>query len=337
MKAAQFNQPHDLQIIDRPLRPLHEDEVLVQIAACGVCGTDLHILAGEAHARPPVILGHEFAGTIIATGRQVRELRFGDRVAVDPNMTCGGCYYCQRGQVNFCENLRALGVDLDGGFAEFAIAPAKQCHKLPEDFPLELGAFAEPLSCCLRGLERAGLQPGQAVAIVGAGTIGLLMLQLVRLAGAGITIVLDPLESKRAVARQLGAEVALDANHPQAAQEIAERTHGGCEVVIECVGKAEAAELAISLTKRGSRVVLFGLAAPEAYVRLNLQSAVLKELTILSSILNPFTFHRAVALLAQGKINLMPFSRNHFALEKIADAFAAAAKGLAVKTVVLPH
>ncbi|NUM68111.1 zinc-dependent alcohol dehydrogenase family protein, partial [candidate division KSB1 bacterium] len=334
---AQFNQPHDLQIIDRPLRPLREDEVLVQIAACGVCGTDLHILAGEAHARPPVILGHEFAGTIIAAGKQVGELHSGDHVAVDPNIACGGCYYCQRGQVNFCENLRALGVDLDGGFAEFAIAPAKQCYKLPEDFPLEWGAFAEPLSCCLRGLERAAIQPGQSVAIVGAGNIGLLMLQLARIAGAGITFVLDPLASKREVARQLGAEVALDANHREAAQEIAERTHGGCEVVIECVGKAEAAELAISLTKRGSRVVLFGLAAPAAYARLYLQSAFLKELTILSSILNPFTFHRAVLLLAQGKINLMPFNLNRFALEKIADALASAANGHSVKTLVIPE
>jgi 2-desacetyl-2-hydroxyethyl bacteriochlorophyllide A dehydrogenase len=337
MKAAQFNKPHDLEVVDRPLRALCGDEVLVQIAACGVCGTDVHIFAGEAHARPPVILGHEFAGTIIEAGNQVRELRSGDRVAVDPNIACGGCYYCRRGQVNFCENLRALGVDIDGGFAEFTIAPAKQCYKLPEDFPLELGAFAEPLSCCLRGLERAAIQPGQSVAIVGAGNIGLLMLQLARLAGAGMIFVLDPLETKRAIGKQLGADVVLDANHPAAVQEIAEQTHGGCDVVIECVGKAEAAERAIALTKRGSRIVLFGLAAPEAYARLYLQNAFLKELTISSSILNPFTFHRAVDLLAQGRINLAPFSLNRFALEKIGEALESTRKSLAVKTLVIPE
>lgn len=337
MKAAQFNQPRDLQIVDRPLRALNNDEVLVQITACGVCGTDVHIFAGEAHARPPVILGHEFAGTIVAAGKQVRELRAGDHVAVDPNIACGGCYYCHRGQVNFCENLRALGVDIDGGFAEFSIAPARQCYKLPEDFPLELGAFAEPLSCCLRGLERAAIQPGQSVAIVGAGNIGLLMLQLARLAGAGIVFVLDPLETKRAIGKQLGADVVLDANPPAAVQEIAEQTHGGCDVVIECVGKAEAAELALALTKRGSRVVLFGLAAPAAYARLPLQTAFLKELTILSSILNPFTFHRAVDLLAQGKINLDLFSLNRFALEKIGEALESTRKSLAVKTLVIPE
>ncbi len=337
MKAAQFNQPHDVQIIDRPLRALRGDEVLAQIAACGVCGTDVHIFAGEAHARPPVILGHEFAGTIVEAGNQVRELRSGDHVAVDPNIACGGCYYCHRGQVNFCENLRALGVDIDGGFAEFVIAPAKQCYKLPENFPLEFGAFAEPLSCCVRGLERAAIQPGQAVGIIGAGNIGLLMLQLARIAGAGMIFVLDPLASKRAIATQLGAEIVLDSSEPSAVQAIAEQTHGGCDIVIECVGKAEAAELALALAKRGSRVVLFGLAAPAAYARLPLQTAFLKELTILSSILNPFTFHRAVDLLVQGKINLAPFSLNRFALERISEALESTRKSLAVKTLVIPH
>lgn len=282
MKAAQFKKPRVLEIIESPLRRLESNEVLVQIAACGVCGTDLHIVAGEAHARPPVILGHEFSGTIIDAGREVGELQLGDHVAVDPNIACGGCYYCHRGQVNFCENLRALGVDLDGGFAELVIAPAKQCYKLPLDFPLELGTFAEPLSCCLRGLERAAIQPGQSVAIVGAGNIGLLMLQLARISGAGMIFVLDPLASKREIARQLAAEFVSDASQPEAVQEIAERTHGGCDVVIECVGKAVAAELAIALTKRGGRVVLFGLAAPQAYARLYLQNAFLKELTILA-------------------------------------------------------
>lgn len=337
MKAAQFKKPHDLEVVERPLRALRGDEVLVEIAACGVCGTDIHIFAGEAHARPPVILGHELAGSIIEAGNQVRDLRAGDHVAVDPNIACGGCYYCRRGQVNFCENLRALGVDIDGGFAEFAITPAKQCYKLPEDFPLEFGAFAEPLSCCLRGIERAAIQPGQSVAIVGAGNIGLLMLQLARLAGAGMIFVLDPLEPKREIAKQLGVDFVLGASPPEAIQEIAERTHGGCDIVIECVGKAEAAELALALTKRGSRVVLFGLAAPEAYARLYLQTAFLKELDILSSILNPFTFHRAVDLLALGKINLAPLSLNRFTLEKIGEALESTRKSLAVKTLVIPE
>jgi threonine dehydrogenase-like Zn-dependent dehydrogenase len=130
MKAAQFKKPRLLEIIEAPLRKLAPTEVLVKISACGVCGTDVHIFAGEAHARPPVILGHEFAGTVVEVGNQVRDLRPGDHVAVDPNIACGGCYYCRRGQVNFCENLRALGVDIDGGFAEFTIAPAQQYYQL---------------------------------------------------------------------------------------------------------------------------------------------------------------------------------------------------------------
>lgn len=337
MKAAQFKKPHVLEMIEAPLRKLNSDEVLVKVAACGVCGTDVHIFAGEAHARPPVILGHEFAGTVIDVGNAVIDLHAGDAVAIDPNIACGGCYYCRRGQVNFCENLRALGIDIDGGFAEFCIAPANQCYKLPPNFPLEHGAFAEPLSCCVRGIERAAIQPGQSVAIVGAGTIGLLMLQLARLAGAGALFVLDPLESKRAIARKLKIDLALDPRHPETLTEIADRTHGGCDVVIECAGQAEAAELAIALTKRGGRVVLFGLAAPEAYARLPLQTAFLKELTILSSILNPFTFHTAVDLLTEGKIDITPFLINRFDLKRISEALESARQGVAVKALVIPH
>jgi threonine dehydrogenase-like Zn-dependent dehydrogenase len=162
------------------------------------------------------------------------------------------------------------------------------------------------------------------------------MLQLARLAGAGEIFVLDPIESKRAIARQLKADFVLDPQHPQAGKEIAEQTHGGCDVVIECVGKAEAAELAIAFTKRGSRVVLFGLAAPDAHARLPLQTAFLKELTILSSILNPFTFHRAVDLLAQGKIDLEPFIIHRFELEKTMAAIENTRKSVAVKNMVVP-
>jgi len=335
--AAQFQKPHVLELIDAPLRKLAADEVLVKVAACGVCGTDVHILAGEAHARPPVILGHEFAGTIVDCGKQVADLRLGDAVAIDPNIACGGCYYCRRGQVNFCENLRALGVDIDGGFAEFCIAPAKQCYKLPADFPIAHGAFAEPLSCCVRGLQRAAIQPGQSVAIVGAGTIGLLMLQLARLAGAGALFVFDPLEAKRAIAQKFKIDLAIDPQQPGTLKEIAERTHGGCEVVIECAGRVEAAELAIALAKRGGRVVLFGLAPPETHARLPLQVAFLKELTILSSILNPFTFHTAVALLTKGKIDLAPFVIRRLNLKQTPEALESARQGEASKTLVIPN
>ncbi len=335
MKAAQFHKPFELQVIDKPLRALHEEEVLVQIAACGVCGTDVHIFAGEAHARPPVILGHEFAGTIVEAGKAVFGLQTGDNVAVDPNIACGYCYYCRRGQINFCENLRALGVDIDGGFADYCLAPQTQCYKLPSGFPLEHGAFAEPLSCCVHGMDRLTLQPGESVAIVGAGNIGLLMLQLARLAGAGPIFVLDPIAAKREIAQKLGADFVLDIKEITR-EEIAERTHGGCDAVIECVGKAEAAELALALTKRGSRVLLFGLASPSALARLPLQTLFHKELSIVASILNPFTFQRAVDLLAQDKITFSSLSIKRFSIDQIGGAIESAKHGVIVKTLVVP-
>jgi threonine dehydrogenase-like Zn-dependent dehydrogenase len=337
MRAAQFQRPFAMQVLDQPLRALREDEVAVQIAACGVCGTDVHIFAGEAHARPPVILGHEFAGTIAEVGTAAHDWHVGDKVAVDPNIACGSCYYCRRGQVNFCENLRALGVDIDGGFAEYCLAPRQQCYALPSDFPPEYGTFAEPLSCCVHGMDRIMIQPGESVAIVGAGNIGLLMLQLARLAGAGSIFVLDPIPSKRELAEKLGADFVLDAGAHSAVNEIAECTHGGCDVALECAGRVEAAEMAMALTKRGSRVLLFGLASPSAQARLPLQTAFRKELSINASILNPFTFQRAVDLLAHNKIKLSFLSIHRFALDQITSAIESAKQGAAVKTLVLPH
>ncbi len=337
MKAAQFHKPLVLQVIDQPLRALREQEVLVQVEACGVCGTDVHIVAGEAPARPPVILGHEFAGTIVESGKAVRGLRPGDHVAVDPNIACGSCYYCRRGQINFCENLRALGVDIDGGFAESCFVPPSQCYPLPADFSLEHGAFAEPLSCCVHGMDRLALQPGESVAIVGAGNIGLLMLQLARLAGAGPIFVLDPIAAKRTIAQNLGADLVLDPLEHSAREEIVERTHGGCDAVMECVGKAEAVEAALALTKRGSRVLLFGLASQSALARLPLQAVFRKELSIIASILNPFTFQRAVDLLVQNKIKFSSLTISHFSLEQIASAVESARNGMTTKTLVLPR
>jgi L-iditol 2-dehydrogenase len=336
MKAAQFKKPNDLEVVERPLRALSGDEVLVQIAACGVCGTDVHIFAGEAHARPPVILGHEFAGTVIEAGNQVRDLRAGDHVAVDPNIVCGGCYYCRRGQVNFCENLRALGVDIDGGFAEFTIAPAKQCYKLPEDFPLELGAFAEPISCCIHGIERAQIQLEDAVIIIGAGNIGLLMVQLARAAGAGPLIVLDPVEKKREIALKVGANLVLDPFSPRLREEIHDTIGDGADVVIECVGKPPAVELAVSLARGGGRVLLFGMCDSKDTVTLRPQEIFYKELTMVGSVLNPFTFPKAVNLLAAGKVSVEPFAIQRFHLDDIIGAFEEKRRGEMVKSLVVP-
>jgi len=177
MKAAVFYGVKDLRLEEVPLRKLRSDELLVKIHACGVCGTDVHIYEGakgSATVYPPVVLGHEFSGEIVEIGNGVRQLKVGDRISVDPNIFCGQCHFCQKGNVHLCENLQAIGVTRNGGFAEYAIVPEKQAYKLPDNLSYEEGAMGEPVACCLHGIDLSGIKHGDKVLIVGAGTIGLL-------------------------------------------------------------------------------------------------------------------------------------------------------------------
>ena len=181
MKGAFFLGNREFEVRDMEKRPLAADEVRIRVMACGVCGTDVHIYhgeAGSAEVTPPVVLGHEYAGIVEEVGADVKGLAPGDHVAVDPNIYCGACTPCRDGKKQFCEHLQALGVTRDGGFAQYSAAPAAQCFKLAPELPFEAGAMAEPLACCLHGIDAAGIRPGSTVCVIGGGAIGLLMVQL---------------------------------------------------------------------------------------------------------------------------------------------------------------
>ncbi len=304
MRAAIFEGPGKLEIKDLTLQKLEKKDLRIQIGLCGLCGTDFHIFAGEAPSKPPVIPGHEFVGTVVETGSDVTGVKIGDRVAVDPNIYCGECNYCRTGNIQFCSNLKALGVTLNGGFAEYSIVPSGQAYLIPKDFPFSIASFAEPLSCCVHGIDQAAVKAGQSVAIVGAGTIGLLMLQLVKISGAGKIIVIEPVAGKREIASRLGANFTFDPNSPEMNLQISELTAGGPDVIIECAGNQTAAQTALSLTKKGGKIVIFGLAGKEDTLKINLQDFFHREITLKSSLLNPFTFSRSVELLVSGKIDV---------------------------------
>lgn len=302
MRAAIFNGPLDLEIREYSLPAVGKNEILLKVESCGICGTDFHIFHGKSYAKPPVIIGHEYAGTIVETGKDVKEYNTGDHIAVDPNIYCGECYYCKNGKINFCTNLKALGVSMNGGFAEYSLVPVSQAHILPKDFPFSSAAFAEPLSCCIRGMDQAAIKHGESVVIIGGGTIGLLMLQLVKISGAGRIILVEPVEEKRKIAELLGADYVFDPADNNMILQITGITSGGPDAVIECAGNSKAAELALTLPKRGGRVIIFGLSAKKETININLQDFFLKELSIKGSLLNPFTFSRAVELLVSNKI-----------------------------------
>ena len=304
MRAALFNAPFEIDVIDYSLPGLKSNEILIKVEICGLCGTDFHIFRGESYSKPPLIPGHEYTGIIVDKGSQVKELQIGDHVVIDPNIYCGECKYCRTGNINFCSKLKALGVSLNGGFAEYSIVPASQAYLIPKEFPFTSAAFAEPLSCCVRGIDQAAIKVGESVVIIGGGTIGLLMLQLAKISGAGKILLIEPGELKRKLAIQIGADYVFDPNNKEINLQISDITLGGPDVVIECVGKSAAAKLAVDLTKRGGRVVIFGLAEKDDSININLQNFFLKELSIKGSLLNPFTFSRAVELLVNEKVQV---------------------------------
>jgi 2-desacetyl-2-hydroxyethyl bacteriochlorophyllide A dehydrogenase len=332
VRAAIFAGPGRLAVEGRSTPQPGPTDVLIEVHACGVCGTDVHILDGQYPATPAIALGHEYAGRVVELGAEVTGLAVDDRVAVDPNIPCGGCPPCRRGDGHLCEALHALGVTRDGGFAELCRVPARQAYRLPDDLGFEAGALAEPLSCCLHGLDLAGIRPGDRIAILGAGPIGLLMTQLARGAGAATVLVTDPVPERRRLAEALGADQALDPD--DAGQAAAPR---GADVVLECVGAPATAGQALDLARRGGTVVWFGVSPPGAVVPVEPYTVYRKELTVRGAFVNPCTFERAIALLAQRRVRTEPLISHRFGLSAVSQAIAAVRRREGIKTLVLPH
>lgn len=321
MLAAIYKGNRNIEVCDYSLRPLEKGELLIKVSNCGVCGTDKHIFDGTAPSNIPVILGHEYSGIIVEKGGSDNQFNVGDKVAIDPNIYCGQCDYCRKGMINFCKNLKALGVTENGGFAEFSIIPRSQAYQIPNDFDLSTAAFAEPLSCCLRGIQHADIKYGNKVIIIGGGSIGLMMVQLVRNSGASKIILIEPEGHKRKLALQLGADVSVDSGNKDLFEEVEELTNSQADVVIECAGNSTSVENAIKLAGKGGKVVIFGLAPKDQYVNVNLQTIFNKELKIFNSYLNPFTFKHAVDLLINKRIDVKKLVTKRIYLKNINDVF----------------
>ena len=334
MKACVFYGLHDIRCEERPTPKPSAGEVLIKIEACGVCGTDHHIFHGEFDTVPPVVPGHEYAGIVVEVGVGVTDIVPGDRVAVDPNMPCGICRSCQRGRINMCENLRALGVDVDGGFAEYCVAPRKQCYVLPEGVSTFAGAMTEPLACCVRGIQQAGIVPGDRVAVIGGGAIGQMLAQLARFAGAAPVVVSDPMAERRQMALELGADAVIDPlnENPLA---VGGTLQGGADVVLEAVGSRVTTSQAVAWAAPGATIVWFGVTPPGHTIEIEPNEVFRKELTIRGARINPFTHARALALLAEGRIQVEPLMTNHISLEELPELLKSGPGGH-IKTVVVP-
>lgn len=307
LKSAVFYGKHDLRIEESPKPEVGKQDVLIEVRACGVCGTDIHIYEGDkgaAEVTPPTILGHEFSGVVAEVGSQVTKFRVGDRVCIDPNCYCGSCDFCKGGISHYCSHMLGYGTTINGGFAQFCSVNERQVYQIGDQTTFEQGAMTEPVACCLHGIDMCDIQPGHNVVVIGGGMIGLLMVQLAKLVGAAKVALIEPVESKRNVGGKLGADVLIDPTCKDMKSKLAQNGMTWVNTVIECVGKSETVEQAIEIAGNKATVMMFGLTKPDETVALKPFDVFEKELTLRASYINPYTQGRALALIDSGRIDV---------------------------------
>jgi 2-desacetyl-2-hydroxyethyl bacteriochlorophyllide A dehydrogenase len=311
------------------------DDVLLEVDRAGICGTDLHILATPpGHpATAGSILGHEYVATVAETGSNVRHLQPGDRVVVDPNITCGYCAACRQGRTNGCENMTTLGIFRHGGLAKLNVAPAKSLYKIRSDVAPERAALAEPLSCVLHAYEKTSFLAGESVAILGGGPIGLLFLLLFRSAGARAVYVVEPGAGRRGMAEKCGADAALNPQEVDLNAAIGPGSGEGVDLVVDAVGHCLAD--AIGLVRAGGRILLFGMdqnAAP----RTRQYDISRREITVIGSFIQRTAFPKVVRLLESGNLPVEKLITHQLPLSGFGQAIELLSQGQAVKVILEP-
>jgi 2-desacetyl-2-hydroxyethyl bacteriochlorophyllide A dehydrogenase len=295
MRAVQIEKPGSVLVGDLPRPKPGPQEVLVGVEACGVCGTDLHIADGEFAPTPyPIVPGHEFSGTVLELGSDVAtDITVGTRVAVDPSLFCGYCPACRSGRGNLCANWGAIGDTVDGAFAEQVTVPAVNAYRLPDSVSFEQGALVEPLSCAVHGVRRLGVEVGESVLVVGAGTMGLLLIQLLQRAGARVVAV-DRVEAKTALAESMGAH--------RSATSIEALDGERFDAVVDVTGVPAVIEQGLEAVRRGGRFLVFGVAPSEARVALSPFRVYNDEITVIGSMAVLHSFGAALDLIARGVV-----------------------------------
>ena len=305
-------------------------DVVVDVAACGLCGTDLHILQGEFAPTLPVIPGHEFAGEVVAAGAEVDELAVGDRVAVDPSLYCYGCHYCRSGHNNLCERWQAIGVTRAGGAAEYVAVPARNCVRLPDHVATRDAALIEPLSCAIRGYDVLRSQLANRVLIYGSGTMGLMMLQLAKRTGATSVDVVDINPDRLVTARELGCTET--ASSPD---EIDGRPYGW-DLVVDATGNAHAIQDGLNRVGKGGTFLQFGVSDYAARATIEPYKIYNQEITITGSMAVLHSYERAADLFAAGVLDPEIFISDRFPLEEYPKALDTFKRGIGRKIQVIP-
>jgi 2-desacetyl-2-hydroxyethyl bacteriochlorophyllide A dehydrogenase len=311
MKSVVIERPNEIALVVREVPEPGPNELMIQVMASGICGTDLHIYRGEYMGRYPVIPGHEFSGVVAAVGSQITRFKVGDRVAVEPNIACDNCVNCLNNRQNFCLNWQAVGVTLPGGMEEYVLIPEKAAFNIG-DLPFEIGAFMEPLSCVVHGVQRAQIRLADRVAIFGAGPIGILMLQMARLQGAGQITVLEINPGRAELASEMGADRVVSSF-----EQLLTDTY---DIVIDATGAIPVMNRSIDYVRMGGTVLLFGVPPSGKNLEMEGFKIFRKGLTVLSSFTSVRNSFQAVDLLQSGQIRVEPLISHRLPLQDLPHA-----------------
>ena len=326
MQALVLENPRDLRIRDVPEPALGPEDVLIQVKACGICGSDVHGYDGSTGRRiPPLIMGHEAAGVVAKIGAEVHSFHVGDRVTFDSTVSCGKCRFCRTGDVNLCDNRQVLGVSCNdyrrnGAFAEYVSVPQNIVYRLPDSFAYEKAALIESVSIAVHAARITQIEPGSSAVVIGAGMIGLLAIQAFRVFGCSQVIAVDLEEKKLQMARQMGADQTFLATDPELLEKLKAATGGqGPDIAVEVVGAQKSVLTAIHAVRRGGTVTLIGNLAPT--VEIPLQIVVTRQLKLLGSCASAGEYRECIELMENGAIKVDPLISALAPLSEGADWF----------------
>ena len=298
MKAVVLKAINQLEVTEIPTPEPMPGHLVIKMLACGICGTDRHILSGESHSTLPLVMGHEFGGIVSAVAPDSK-FKVGDMVSIDPNIVCEKCDHCLAKRPEHCRKLTPLGVAINGGFAEFVLLPESQAYFVPNGTnPLHLG-LVEPLACCIRGMDLSGIKSGAKVAVLGGGSMGMLLVQLAKLAGASEINLVTRQKERRVIAEKVGATRTIDPRAQDGRKELVDM-----DITFEVAGVIETFNQSLDITRAGGTVVVLGVVPSHETTPLNVHNILIKGLRIISSYLNPYTQARAVELIVSGKLDL---------------------------------
>ena len=326
MRALVLTEYNQFEIQDVPEPPVGPDDVLIQVRACGICGSDVHGMDGSTGRRvPPIVMGHEAAGVVARVGERVTGWQAGDRVTFDSMISCGECHFCRQGRINLCDNRRVLGVSCsefrrEGALAEYVAVPQSIVFRLPDGLSFEHAAMTEPLSVAVHAVERVPIHLNDTAVVVGTGMIGLLVVETLRAAGCGRILAIDVDTGRLELACRLGADEGFSPNQTDVVAEVLRRTGGrGADVVVEAVGIGATITTAIAAVRKGGSVGLVGNLTPE--VPLPLQAVVTREITLFGSCASSGEYPACLDLIARGSIQLDPLISGVVPLDEAADWF----------------